>query len=209
VNLLAHLQLSKGCSAEALTGNVLADYLTRFRSYDTLPERLKDSLWPGIYLHREIDSFTDRHPLVAEARDLISPERRRLAGVIIDIAFDLYLTRHWETVCFNENREDTISRGYATLAMVAATGMSEKTQKLVATMRANDWFAAYGTPTGMAQTFDRMSRRIPRVASALRGAEQEVLRHDEAFSRIFLQFYPALQAHTKTDNADKEVLRRA
>lgn len=176
-----------------LTGNVLADYITRFRSFDELPESLKKDLWPGIFLHREIDAFTDRHEFVAEARELISPERRRLAGVIVDIAFDLYLTRHWETVCPGEDRETTISRGYATISMVAAQGMSEKTQRLIAHMRADDWFAAYGTWNGMAKTFKGMSLRVPKVAAALVGAEKEVRANDERLSELFLKFYPQLQ----------------
>ena len=193
MNLLAHLQLSRGCDPAVLTGNVLADYIMRFRSFDDLPTALQKDLWPGIFLHREIDAFTDRHDVVARARDLISPERRRLAGVIVDIAFDLYLTRHWEMVCPGEDRETTISRGYATLSMVAATGMSEKTQRLIARMRADDWFAGYGTRKGMAKTFTSMSRRVPKVAAALAGAESEVDANDEAFSELFLEFYPQLQ----------------
>lgn len=145
---------------------------------------------PGILLHREIDSFTDQHPVVAEARNVISPERRRLGGIIIDIAFDYYLTRHWDKFS-TEERRVTISRGYATMAMVSSTGLSRKTQSLISKMSSRDWLNAYGTLEGQTLTFQRVSRVTPAVAG-LEGAEQEIVKNDAILDQYFLQFYPDL-----------------
>ena len=64
MNLLAHLHLSAGLSAEETAGNVLADFLPN----DLVAPPGIDR---GITLHRKIDGFTDRHPLVVEACNLI------------------------------------------------------------------------------------------------------------------------------------------
>ncbi|MDF1816138.1 MAG: ACP phosphodiesterase [Verrucomicrobiales bacterium] len=190
MNLLAHLHLSFGCDPDTLTANVLADYLGRYEPVDHMSESMKERLMPGILLHREIDSFTDQHPVVAEARNVISPERRRLGGIIIDIAFDYYLTRHWDKFS-TEERRVTISRGYATMAMVSSTGLSRKTQSLISKMSSRDWLNAYGTLEGQTLTFQRVSRVTPAVAG-LEGAEQEIVKNDAILDQYFLQFYPDL-----------------
>jgi acyl carrier protein phosphodiesterase len=193
LNLLAHLHLSRGCPPDVLTANVLADYLGRYDPVEELPAKVAERLMPGIRLHREIDGFTDQHEVVEEARDLISPERRRLAGIITDIAFDYFLTRHWDRFS-SEKREITISRGYATMAMVAATGLSERTREIISKMRVSDWLSGYGTLEGQALTFSRVSRRSPAVGKLL-GAEEEIVDNDRELEGCFLRFYPDLEEH--------------
>ncbi|MDF1823278.1 MAG: ACP phosphodiesterase [Verrucomicrobiales bacterium] len=190
LNLLAHLHLSHGCCPDTLTGNVMADYLGRYEPVDQLSESMRERLMPGILLHREIDQFTDQHPVVARACEHISPDRRRLGGIILDIAFDYYLTRHWEKFSA-EKRENTISRGYATIAMVASTGLSKRTETLISKMRMGDWLTAYGTLEGQALTFRRVSRFSPALAN-LKSAEEEIVANDSVFEQCFLQFYPDL-----------------
>lgn len=152
-----------------------------------------DRLMPGIRLHREIDGYTDSHPVLAEARNLISEPRRRLAGIIVDIAFDYYLTRHWHK--FSDDLiEDVISHGYATMAMVASTSFSTATQTLVSKMRATNWLACYGTIEGQKLTYQRVSKRTSAVEKLL-GAEQELLTKDSELEDCFLRFYPDLIEH--------------
>lgn len=194
LNLLAHLHLSENCSPDTLTANVLADYLGRYDPVRNMPEKMAGRLMPGVRMHREIDRYTDSHPVVAKARRLISQERRLLSGIIIDIAFDYYLTRHWEKFS-DEPIETTISRGYATMSMVASTGLSQTTQRIVSHMRALDWLTVYGTLEGQALTFQRVSRMSDAV-SGLVGAEEEVVKQDADFDKLFLEFYPDLQQNT-------------
>ncbi|MEO0416369.1 MAG: ACP phosphodiesterase [Verrucomicrobiota bacterium] len=195
MNLLAHLQLSVGCDADSLTANVLADYLMRYDPPDAMPAKLRNRLEWGMELHREIDHFTDSHPLVQQACALISSKRSRLASIIMDVGFDWFLTRHWEQLT-DQSRENTISRGYATMRMVAATGLSQRTQALIGKMRQKDWLTAYGTWEGQAKTFERMSRRNPNL-SRLVGAETELMWNEKQIEPLFLEFYPALQNHVK------------
>lgn len=193
MNLLAHLHLSFGRDPDTLTANVLADYLTRYEPVENMPAKLRDRFMPGVVLHRKIDSFTDQHEVVARARGLVSPERRRLAGIIVDIVFDFYLSKNWRRFS-RESQEITVSRGYATISMVAATGLGEATQTLVSRMRRTDWLNAYGTLEGQATTFRRVSRRSPALEK-LRGSEDEILRSGAGLERCFLEFYPELMGH--------------
>ena len=58
MNVLAHIYLS-GDSDEIIIGNYIGDYV-KGRDYLKYPELIRK----GIIIHRHIDDFTDRHPVV-------------------------------------------------------------------------------------------------------------------------------------------------
>ncbi len=188
MNLLSHLHLSEGLPAQAAAGNVLADYLRRAGVVLT---ETPPSFQKGVRLHRAIDTFTDTHPVVLEARTLVSPARRRLAGIVLDIAFDLFLTRHWERFCgAKRDRQAFIRESYGVLH-AAAEPVSSQLAGYVRWMREVDLLGSYTGMDGLALAYQRVSRRSP-VAAPLAGAEEEVARHHAAFEQAFLDFYPRL-----------------
>ena len=63
------------------------------------------ALTAGLRLHRRIDSFTDAHPAVADARRLFDPPFRRYAGILIDIWFDHLLAVEFASLCERPLRE--------------------------------------------------------------------------------------------------------
>jgi acyl carrier protein phosphodiesterase len=90
MNYLAHLLLS-GKSDELLVGNLIGDFVK-----GKIEGHYPGGIGEGIMLHRQIDSFTGTHPRAISGRNRFSPERRRLAGIILDVCFDHFLIRHWE-----------------------------------------------------------------------------------------------------------------
>ena len=144
MNLLAHLHLSAGLSAEETAGNVLADFLPN----DLVAPPAIDR---GIKLHREIDGFTDRHDLVADARALISKERRRVASIIIDIAFDYTLCQKWDDHC-STPLPQFIEEGYSTI-QYGSRQLGDLAHRLTTRMRQKKWLESYSTVEGMALTF--------------------------------------------------------
>lgn len=182
MNLLAHLHLSSGLSAEETAGNVLADFL---------PHRLvpPEGIARGIRLHRRIDGFTDQHPQVAEARELISVPRRRLAGIIVDVAFDFTLCQKWDDHCAT-GLPQFIEEGYS-IVQYGARELGDAANRLTSRMRQNQWLESYSTMEGMALTFRRMTRRSDAV-QGLRGAEEEISARLPEFQALFDRFYPDL-----------------
>ena len=182
MNLLAHLHLSAGLSAEETAGNVLADFL---------PNNLvaPPGIDRGILLHRKIDGFTDRHPLVAEACNLISPARRRLAGIIVDIAFDYTLSQKWRDHSDMELRQ-FIEEGYSSI-QYGSRQLGEVASRLTTRMRQHQWLESYCTIEGMAQTFRRLTRRSDAVKKLL-GSEVEIEANLPELQALFDQFYPIL-----------------
>ena len=91
MNFLAHLFLGPRDPEQAL-GSLLGDFVRGPVAKLDLPEGVRQGIW----LHRRIDSFTDAHPLIAMSRTRVSPERRRYAGIMIDMFYDHLLARHWD-----------------------------------------------------------------------------------------------------------------
>jgi len=163
-------------------GNVLADFLPN----DLVAPAGIDE---GIGLHRRIDAFTDRHDLVAEARSLIGKDRRRLASIIVDIAFDYTLCQKWGDHC-DTPLPQFIEDGYSTI-QYGSRALGDIATRLTSRMRQNRWLESYGTEEGMALTFKRITHRSDAVKKLI-GAEAEVVEKLPEMQSLFDQFYPQL-----------------
>jgi len=118
LNFLAHFHLAwpdEGLVAGGLEG----DYCK-----GPLRGELPDDIERGVRLHRAVDAYTDGHPLIAQLRRDLPGDLRRYAGILIDLSFDHFLSKHWERYCdiplaqFNagvyrslRNREHALSCG--------------------------------------------------------------------------------------------------
>ncbi len=93
MNFLAHLYLS-GESTEVRIGNFIGDYV-KGNSYNKYPSGIQK----GILLHRRIDEFTDKHPLVRQSSSLLREHYGRYSGIIVDMFYDHFLAVNWNSYC--------------------------------------------------------------------------------------------------------------
>ncbi len=89
MNYLAHIFLS-GKDPEVKLGNFIGDYV-KGKQFLKYPEKVQK----GILLHRKIDEFTDKHPLVKESMKIFRPKYRLYSGVVVDVVYDYILARNW------------------------------------------------------------------------------------------------------------------
>ena len=89
MNFLAHALLSGEAEADRV-GGLMGDFVK-----GPLPAGLPPDLAAGVALHRAIDSFADRHPAFAASRARVSPGRRRVGGILVDLFYDHLLARDW------------------------------------------------------------------------------------------------------------------
>ncbi|WP_299672239.1 acyl carrier protein phosphodiesterase [uncultured Polaribacter sp.] len=75
-----------------MIGNFIADHI-RGNNY----ERFSKEIQQGIFLHREIDTFTDAHEIVRKSKRRLHKRYRHYDGVIIDILYDYFLAKNWAT----------------------------------------------------------------------------------------------------------------
>ena len=186
MNYLAHAALAQP-QPQSLVGNLLGDFCKGV-AIDTLPRPIQ----AGLANHRAVDRFTDSHPLVREARACFSTERRRFAPVALDVLFDHFLIRHWRQFYATPYLQAK-SELYLQLA-TAEPLMPEAMAVVMRKVRQQDWLAAYQQLDGVAMALDRIAQRI-RFANRFSGAGQDIERHYPRLERVFLAFYPELQAH--------------
>lgn len=91
MNYLAHLHLAH-ITGTSLTGAFLGDFV---KGRDL--QQWDAQVQLGIMLHRKVDSYTDRHPVVSEMRNRFPKKLRRMAGIVLDISFDHFLARELNT----------------------------------------------------------------------------------------------------------------
>jgi len=151
--------------------------------------------WPadieaGIRLHRQIDVYTDSHPVVLQAKQRFPRERRRYAGILVDLFFDHCLAAYWHDYA-NEPLRDFTARVYQVLLEEAE--LPDKLALIAPRMAAQDWLGSYREFAVMEQVVAGMSRRLSRPEGLIGGVE-EMEQFYTPLLNDFREFYPQLQA---------------
>ena len=144
MNFLAHSYLS--FSEEQLVGNMIADFVKN-RDVARLPE----SIQKGIKLHRAIDTFTDVHPLIHEAKAPFRPLVRLYSGAFVDVAFDYFLANDTTENSQREWQEHS-QRVYAVLRRYEEF-LPEVFKKVLDKMQQDDWLYNYRNEWGIEYSF--------------------------------------------------------
>lgn len=144
MNFLAHSYLS--FSEEQLIGNMIADFVKN-RDVARLPE----SIQKGIKLHRAIDTFTDAHPLIHEAKAPFRPLVRLYSGAFVDVAFDYFLANDTTENSQCEWQEHS-QRVYAVLRRYEEF-LPEVFKKVLDKMQQDDWLYNYRNEWGIEYSF--------------------------------------------------------
>ena len=153
MNYLAHLHLGGQRSAQLL-GSLYGDFVK-----GPLPGRFTPELEAAIQLHRSIDSFTDTHPLIKQSIARFPLERRRFAGIVLDVFFDHCLARDW-AVYAEQPLDAFTARVYRVLA--AEPALPERLALIAPRMAAQDWLGSYREFEVLEQVLSGISRRLSR-----------------------------------------------
>lgn len=181
MNFLAHLFLS--CEREPLlVGNFIADFIRNKEVVNYDPE-----IQQGIFLHRQIDHFTDVHPLVLQGVRRLYAQHHKYAPVIIDVYYDYFLSRAWGQYT-SEPLSGFTKRIYLILQDNIEV-MPPKLQRQLTMMIADDWLMNYTSFDGLEATFQRMSRRVSRPTD-LQGVIQSLERDHDLLADEFGRFFP-------------------
>lgn len=191
MNYLAHLHLGGDAPAELL-GSLYGDFVK-----GPLAGQWPAAIEAGIALHRRIDAFTDSHPLQAQARARFPAQRRRVAGIFLDLFFDHCLARDWQQYSDQPLQRFT-SRVYGVLA--AEAQLPGNLQHIAPRMAAQDWLGSYRDFEVLKQVIAGMSRRLSRPG-LLDGGLDDLRSLYEPLSDDFSAFYPALMRFAREQRA--------
>ncbi len=159
MNYLAHLALNPSAQIgriDALRiGNLLGDFVKGTET--SLRLQLPADIVDGIILHRAIDKFTDKHPAFLASKELLAPERKRYAGIVVDIIYDHFLSIHWNQY-HDEPLDIFITHIYSVLETNKEWQLGTL-KKAFPQMKLQNWLACYATKEGIYQTFTRVANR--------------------------------------------------
>lgn len=155
-----------------------------------LPGDLATPLLDGVRLHRAIDAYTDRHPELARTRRLFPKEGRRFAGILTDLSFDHFLSRHWER--FSDTSLPSFSAAIYGMLDRQTDKLSPPAQHMAGRLREYDVLAQYRHWDTVIASAGRIGGRLRRP-NPLHRAEELLAPVQEELEQAFLVFYPQLQ----------------
>ena len=190
MNYLAHAWLA-GDLASDRVGGVIGDFVK-----GPLPGQLETSLADGVRLHRAIDSFADRHPAFQRSRARVSAQRRRVAGIMVDLFYDHFLARYWPShghflaarTATEPSLPEFSALIYRDVGACDLGMLPDGSREILARMRDEDWLTAYADPAAIARALDRMSRYRLRQPNTLAGAGEELLMAYAGFQEDCFEF---------------------
>jgi acyl carrier protein phosphodiesterase len=185
MNFLGHVFLS-GNDPDLLFGNYIGDFV-KGSQHDELP----DAIRKGVLLHREIDAFTDRHPVVGESKDRLREKYRHYAGVIVDLYYDHFLASLWQD--YHRLHLKPFTEDVYRLIEARRALLPSRAQRTFRYMSQDNWMYHYREIEGIEQALYGMSRRT-RFNSRMDEAGTELRRHYAFFKNDFQTFFPDVQS---------------
>ena len=189
MNYLAHTALAQP-NLHSLVGNLLGDFCKGV-DLQAQPKAILD----GLANHRAVDKFTDQHSELRQHRLTFSPQRRRFAGIALDVLFDHLLIKHWPRFYHTSfvSYKQQLYRDLATAEHL----MPEQMRITMRQVRQQDWLASYQHLPTVGHALDNIAKRL-RFANAFSGMINEIMPRYDKLERTFLEFYPQLQQHVSS-----------
>lgn len=188
MNFLAHIYLS-GENDKITIGNFMADSI-RGKSYKKYPIDIQK----GILLHREIDTFTDAHPIVRQSTKRLHKNYGHYSGVIVDILYDHFLAKNWED--YSTTPLTVYTESFYNVLEDAFEILPLRIQKLMPFMIADNWLLNYSKMEGIQRVLDGMNRRT-KYKSKMNEATNELKKHYTEFEEEFTLFFEELIIFSK------------
>lgn len=182
MNFLAHALLAGDHPADRV-GGLLGDFVK-----GPLPAGLPPALASGVALHRAIDSFAETHPAFRASRARVGSERRRLAGILVDLFYDHLLARQWADHCA-EPLEAFVARLHGEVARHEAD-LPAHALEIAALMRRQRWLESYRELAAVGSAIDRMAVHRLRRPNALAGGIAEFSAAPDGYAADFRAFLP-------------------
>jgi acyl carrier protein phosphodiesterase len=165
-------------------GNFMADGI-RGETYKKYPTDIQK----GILLHREIDTFTDAHPIVRQSTKRLHANYGHYSGVIVDILYDHFLAKNWSVYSqipldeYAETFYDVLEDHFEILPL--------RIQRLMPYMIADNWLLNYAKIEGIQRVLDGMNRRT-KHKSKMNEATKELKKFYSEFEEEFTLFFDEL-----------------
>ena len=186
MNYLAHLYLAQD-SPESLVGSLLGDFVKGddHRNYAPAIQR-------AILTHRQIDAYTDVHPVYRRSKGRLDPAFRHTKPLLVDVFYDHFLAKNWGDYA-DVPLEDFTQAAYRALEQYEAD-LPPRLRRMLPYMKAEDWLLSYRELEGVGFVLKGLSRRMTH-ANRLDQGLTALRQNYAALEDDFEVFFPELQAY--------------
>jgi acyl carrier protein phosphodiesterase len=198
MNFLAHLYLSQN-DTNIMIGNFIADHI-RGNKYEEFSKEIQQ----GIFLHREIDTFTDAHKVVRKSKRRLHKRYRHYDGVIIDIFFDHFLAKNWAN--YSAIPLDIYTNAINNLFHEISSELPIKSQQFIKYMIEYNILFNYQFEEGIEKVLNGMNHRTKGKSQMNLAIEDLQILHKE-FEEDFTVFYKDLLYFTNQKLKELSVIK--
>lgn len=186
MNYLAHAYLSFN-QPDVLIGNLISDYVKGKKKFD-----FPRDILVGIELHRDIDQFTDNHPVTKEAKEIFRPAYRLYSGAFMDVIYDHFLAN--DTDEFSEQSLFDFSQSTYAVVDTRLEWLPLRFAGMFPYMKSNNWLFNYRYRSGTAKSLEGLVRRaayLTESATAFRLFEDNY----QLLEQYYRQFWKDLRSY--------------
>lgn len=192
MNFLAHLYLAER-TPESVVGNLLADFVNgEYRDH------YSEAISRGIFTHRQVDRFTDSHPVFLQSVRRIPDDFRLLKGIMIDVFYDHFLAKNWKDYS-DISLESFCDYAYGILLDYRPSAPL-KMRKMIPLMIKHNWLLSYREISGIGMALKGLSGRLSR-RNNLGESVIELERNYRELEEDFRKFFPELIEFVRQLNA--------
>ncbi|MDK1023030.1 MAG: ACP phosphodiesterase [Gammaproteobacteria bacterium] len=188
MNHLAHFLLAQG-KPHLEVGAFLGDYVK-----GSLQGQYPRNIENGIRLHRRIDAFTAKHPVIRQSCSRIDPHLRRYAPIMIDVFFDHFLARQWST--YGNGPLHKFSDRIFTTLESAEDIMPRRARAVARRMNQHQVLSAYADANFLIPVLYQLSQRLKRDNPLAKGFTQFENNQLE-LEQDFASFFPDVVAYAR------------
>jgi acyl carrier protein phosphodiesterase len=190
MNYLAHSYLT--FTDGQIVGQFLEDFI-RNRDRFTFPKDIQD----GITLHRAIDTFTDAHPAIHEAKKVFAPLVRLYAGAFVDVAMDYFVANDLSLHSLRGWKEHSL-KVYRVLNQHYEF-LPENFRRMLERMEKDDWLYHYRQDQNIKFSMRNVLNKAKYLDNDIPVFEA-FLAHKEVLQQCYDDFFPDLIEHAKGIN---------
>ena len=183
MNFLAHLYLSPN-DPEIAVGNFIADSV-KGKQF----ELFTPGIQKGVLLHRRIDQYTDQHEIFKRSKHRINKTYNHYSGVIIDIFYDHFLSKHWNDYSDIEIRE--FVRSHYMHLIKRFSILPKRSKYILPFMISQNWLVSYADLNSLDRVFYGMDKRTGN-RSGMNTSVASLKQDYRSFENDFREFFPEL-----------------
>lgn len=190
MNYLAHIYLSGDDDNLLKIGNFIADSVKGKVTKKKFPYRVQ----AGIQLHRQIDSFTDSHPIVFKSKHRLFDKYSHYSSVIVDVLYDHFLAKNWQD--YHETRLNVYVEDFYLMLKYNFELLPKRVQNFYPYMVSQNWLLSYAEIDGIERILTQMNHRV-KGRVQLQESIKELKEFYTEFEEEFTLFFAELIAFTE------------